>query len=81
MELQTVENRVDNADKDHVLSKFSDHLRKNRVNRKVVIEWKNITFKTLVKDSQKSKLLMPVYKKKTILNGLSGTQKKSFVAI
>jgi ABC-type multidrug transport system ATPase subunit len=39
---------------------------------KVVIAWKNISFETLVKDKEKSKLCNSVYKRKTVLNNLSG---------
>ncbi len=44
---------------------------------KVVIAWKNICFETLVKDKEKSKLCNSVYKRKTVLNNLSGRAESS----
>jgi ABC-type multidrug transport system ATPase subunit len=39
---------------------------------KVVITWKDLNFKTLVKDGDKSTLLNTVYKTRSVLNNLNG---------
>ena len=39
---------------------------------KVFIKWENLTFETLVKDAEKSRIGSTVYKTKKILKGLSG---------
>jgi len=39
---------------------------------KVVLIWKDLTFQTNVKDSNKSTLFKPVYSTRKILKGLSG---------
>ena len=41
----------------------------------VAITWKDIQFETLLKDPARSTILKKVYKKKTVLNGLSGKAK------
>lgn len=38
----------------------------------IELEWKNINFSILVKDSEKSSFLNTIYKKKQILNNISG---------
>lgn len=39
---------------------------------RVVINWKDVRFETIVKDSSKSSLFKTVYKTKVVLNSLSG---------
>jgi len=49
---------------------------------KVVITWKDITFETLIKDTQLSKPFQPVYKTKVVLKGLTGkAESKQLLAI
>lgn len=49
---------------------------------KVVITWNNVTFETLIKDPINSKPLHTVYKKKLVLDGLSGkAESKQLLAI
>ena len=49
---------------------------------KVVITWDNILYETLEKDAVKSTFTSTVYKKKLILNNLSGhAQSKELLAI
>jgi ABC-type multidrug transport system ATPase subunit len=39
----------------------------------VSIRWEDLTFETLVKDPERSSIVAPVYKRKQILKGLSGS--------
>jgi ABC-type transport system involved in cytochrome bd biosynthesis fused ATPase/permease subunit len=44
-------------------------------NERVSIRWEDLTFETLVKDPERSSIITPVYKRKQILRGLSGSAK------